>query len=412
MKRLFALLCSCAVLLTLAACAGPETVSASAAPGSGDAAAADGAGPALSTPSSAPDPSESGPALELEAELAPQTEPESQTEPEPLPLQPLPDNVRWTVEPALEFTCIAPVTLARGDEEAYYNTCGLINPDGLSEVTIDGKYGLIDHDGQWAVPCEFDYIYCGREGKYALEKYSDPESGGESESYVYEPGTGLRKVEPDETNPDGSGVLVSITGTSMNPFLCYVPEKDEMQQWSNADVWPIYEASRKPDYPVRALYYVAEEYDKSNGTWLPDFDSDIFVLTDGKRPVSDERYQSIGCVAQGIVSARKSGGKWGYLDTEGNVVIPFEYDGASLYYETWDYETHTPLEKGVVLHGGPFQATEGTVVLRRGNSSALCTAAGEEIIPFGVFEELLPLHEGRLWAKYDGKWGVLALEEQ
>lgn len=83
------------------------------------------------------------PALELEAEPAPQTEPESQIEPEPLPLQPLPDNVTWAVEPTMDFTCIAPVTLARGDEAAFYNTCGLINPDGLSKVTIDGKWGVL-----------------------------------------------------------------------------------------------------------------------------------------------------------------------------------------------------------------------------------------------------------------------------
>lgn len=195
MKRFFALLCIWALLLTLTACAGQGTADAPA---------------------------------------------------------PLPDNVAWAVEPAFGFTCIAPATLERGDEAAFYNTCGRITSDGLSEVTIDGKYGLIDHDGKWAVPCEFDSVYCGHWGKYALEKYSD--SAGGSGRYIYEPGVGLHRVAPDETGP------------------------------------------------------------------------------------------------------------------------------------------------------------EGTVVLRKGGSSALCTVTGEEIIPFGIFEELLPLHEGRLWAKYGGKWGVLALK--
>lgn len=408
MKRFFAMLCICAVLLTLAACAGPGTSSESAAPGSGEAVAADGG-----APNPAGQPSASGlPENGAEPESLPVSEPESKPEQEPLPLQPLPDNVAWAVEPALEFTCIAPATLARGDEAAFYNTCGLITSDGLSKVIIDGKYGLIDHNGQWAVPCEFDYIYCGRGGKYALEKDPNSEDDEEAGDYIYEPGADLHKVAPDEKASDGGDPIIDITGTAMNPFLCYVPEKDEMYQWSDADVWPIYEASRKPDYPTAAIFYTGDPFKSTGVTWLPDFDSDLFVLTDGKRPVSDERYQSIGCVAEGIASARRSGGRWGYLDTAGNVVIPFEYDGASLYYETWDYETYTPLEEGVVLHGGAFQATENTVVLRKGNSSALCTVTGEEIIPFGVFEELLPMHEGRLWAKYDGKWGVLALKEQ
>lgn len=107
----------------------------------------------------------------------------------------------WAVEPALECTCIAPVTLARGDETAFYNTCGLINPDGLSMVTIDGKYGLIDHDGQWAVPCEFDDIYCGYRGKYALTGYTYAENG---EEFIYEPGARLRAADWGETAPTRS----------------------------------------------------------------------------------------------------------------------------------------------------------------------------------------------------------------
>lgn len=369
MKRFFALLCICAVLLTLAACAGPESLSVS--------------------------------------------DPESKPEQDQLPLRPLPDNVTWAVEPALEFTCIAPATLSRGDEAAFWGTCGLITSDGLSEVVIDGKYGLIDHNGQWAVPCEFDSLFCGYGGKYALEKYSEPEGG--SGRYIYEPGVGLHRVTPEERGPEGSDPIIAITGTATNPSLCYVPGEDKMYVFGDAMLWSFSERgmARGLDYPAPALLYTGETSGNiETDYWMPDFDSDIFVLTDGKRPVSDERYQSIGCVAEGIVPARKSGGRWGYLDTAGNVVIPFEYDGASLYYETWDHETYTPLEEGVVLHGVAFQATEGTVVLRRGNSSALCTVTGEEIIPFGVFEELLPLHEGRLWAKYDGKWGVLALKGQ
>lgn len=132
MKRFFALLCICAVLLTLAACAGPESLSVS--------------------------------------------EPESKPEQDQLPLRPLPDNVTWAVEPALEFTCIAPATLSRGDEAAFWGTCGLITSDGLSEVVIDGKYGLIDHNGQWAVPCEFDSLFCGYGGKYALENILSPKA--------------------------------------------------------------------------------------------------------------------------------------------------------------------------------------------------------------------------------------------
>lgn len=378
MKKLSALLCACALTLALAACSG------------------------TAAPSDASDAMSAAAPNDLSAAIEPEPAVSS-------PLPSLPDGVEWVVQPTLACTFLSPSTLARGDEQAFYNTVGFVSPDGLSKVMIDGKYGLIDHDGQWAVPCEFDSVYCGHGGAYALEKYAAPESGEANANYIYEPGAGLRQVAPDETNPDGSGVLVSITGTSSNPMLCYVPERDEMYQWSDATVWPIYEASLKPDYPVAALYFAAEEYQKDNGTWIPDFEGDVFVLTNGKRPVSDERYQSIGCVAEGIVPARRSGGGWGYLDTAGNVVFPFEYDGGYLYYEDYNHETHQPLDEGFVVRGGAFQATEGTVALHKGDTAALYTVGGEELIPFGVFEELMPLHGGRLWAKYGGKWGVLSL---
>lgn len=388
MKQLPTLLCACALALALAACA--VTAAPSAASDAMSAAAPNDPSAASNNPSSAP--------VTVSSDV-----------PEPAAGGPLPDGVEWAVQPTLACTFLSPSTLARGGEQAFYNTVGFVSPDGLSKVMIDGKYGLIDHDGQWAVPCEFDSVYCGHGGAYVLEKYAAPESGEANANYIYEPGAGLRQVAPDETNPDGSGVLVSITGTSSNPMLCYVPERDEMYQWSDATVWPIYEASLKPDYPVAALYFVAEEYQKDNGTWIPDFDGDVFVLTDGKHPVSDERYQSIGCVAEGVVPARRSGGRWGYLDTAGNAVFPFEYDGGYLYYADYDYAAHRPLDEGFVARGGAFQATEGTVALHKGNTAALYTVGGEELIPFGVFEELAPLRGGRLWAKYGGKWGVLSL---
>lgn len=191
------------------------------------------------------------------------------------------------------------------------------------EGEVDGKYGLIDHDGQWAVPCEFDSLYCGYGGKYALEKYSDSEGG--SESHIYEPGVGLHRVTPDERGPEGSDPIIAVTGTAVNPVLCYVPDRDGMYQFSDACVWSVYGAS--PGYPTRALLYTGDPFKGDGADWFPEFDGDIYVLTDGKRPFSDERYQSIGCVAEGIVPARRSGGEWEYLDTAGNVVIPFEYDG-------------------------------------------------------------------------------------
>ncbi len=329
--------------------------------------------------------------------------PESAPEP-PAPAFVMPEGMHWAVEPALELDNLAPVTRFRGDGAQYYNSIGMITDDGLSEASKDGLYGLLDHDGNWVAPCEFDSILCGFEGKYALDQNL---ADAPARSFIFDENHALREVSPDETNPDGSGVLVRITGTHTNNIPCWVAKDQTIALFNDASVFPPYSWDEPLNYPVCALYMAETEgrqYDTINGKnyyeWIPDFNALQWVLYDGSGSVTQELYESIGCVAEGIVPAKKDG-KYGYLDIKGNIVFPFEYDGSLTYLS----------DTGEVQHSGCMNATEGTVVLYKDGAYALYTVSGEEVIPFGVFEQLLSVHQGRLWAKADGKWGVLELEQ-
>lgn len=298
----------------------------------------------------------------------------------------MPEHVRWVVQPELVLDALAPVSLSRGLNEERYNTYGMVSPDGWSVAMRDGKYGLLDHDGQWVAPCEYSSITCGYNSRYLLTRSAE----GQTTEYTFDDAMQLRAIAPGETNPDGSGVSVSITGTAVNPTLCWVADQQILCRYADASVDAL---DSTPDYPVRALWLDSASEEGIQELWT---DEPHDVLINNGRPVGKMLYQNLGCMADGVIPAC-SDGKWGYLDAQGETVFPFEYDA------NW------PELQGVWRPIPVFNATDGTLVLCRDGAYALYTVTGEELIPFGAFEQLLPVHEGRLWARQDGKWGVLEL---
>lgn len=317
-------------------------------------------------------------------------------------LPPLPAGLAWEKEPFLELDELVPVTLSRGAEEQRYATVGLVSRDGWCEAYRDGKIGLLAPDGSWIADCEYDYVTCGFGEEYVLAKRVDDGSRyGRLDEYVFDENGRLRLTEPGETNPDGSGLTVGITGTAPNPLPCWVESEQKLYQFSDSTVYSFYGSEGGvPQYPLAGI--VVPEVGDDDMIWILGDgweEEEHWALMAGGRPVSDERYQNLGCVAEGVLPAKK-GGKWGLIDTAGAVVIPFEYDASWPGYDT---QTKTWSSTGC------YNATEGSIVLCKGGEYALYSTSGEELIPFGQFEKLLPVFEGRLWAKQNGLWGILRL---
>lgn len=74
------------------------------------------------------------------------------------------------------------------------------------------------------------------------------------------------------------------------------------------------------------------------------------ICVDGEL-TTDFQYEECGSYAYGLLAVCEEG-KWGYVDEEGNLVIPT-----------------------------------------------------------GIFEEILPVYKGKCWVKQNGKWGVIQLEK-
>lgn len=114
--------------------------------------------------------------------------------------------------------------------------------------------------------------------------------------------------------------------------------------------------------------------------------------------VTDFIYDDHGNFIDGIIPMKKDG-KWGYLDRQGNTVIPFEYDAVWKH----DYFYGSGKEKA-------RDACEGYLVLYKDGEYALYTTDYEEVIPFGEFQHITSPFRGKMWAQNkDGLWGVIRI---
>lgn len=291
----------------------------------------------------------------------------------------------WVVEPTIEADNIDVLRMGRGSANLQdYNAFAMHKDDGLCVITTGGKYGLIDYNGNMVVPMDYDSIQLGMNGMYILSH-----NGGE-----YEGGASWTL--------DGSNNLVSLSGVSMvdtvgsapNRELYWVPERDSLYISGGADTW--LEASYTSTVPC-AGWVVTTVEDDCATAW------DGYVLTDGTRPVSDTRYEAAGAYSCGLIPM-KLDGMWGYLDAQGATVLPFEYEGG------WAESTQDVLVNNA-SEPLPYAASYGGVVVNKGDQYALFDTTGRNVIEFGSYEALRPLHGDKLWAKQDGKWGVLQLTQ-
>ncbi len=109
-------------------------------------------------------------------------------------------------------------------------------------------------------------------------------------------------------------------------------------------------------------------------------------------------YDAAGVFTGGLVAMSK-GGKWGYLNSSGEEVIPFEYDAVG------DYSA---------LNGTPtpYECSEGYVTVFNGDKYGVFKADGTQVVPC-VYDSLTTVHNGRAFASNDGEvWGILLIDEQ
>ena len=112
--------------------------------------------------------------------------------------------------------------------------------------------------------------------------------------------------------------------------------------------------------------------------------------------ITDFIYEEAGDFSDGLAACRRNG-LWGYIDENGKEVTPFIYSGL------WKIGDEEP--------SVAFPCTDGTIVVQKNGKSGLLYRDGSVLIGFGEFEDLAPSYNNELWAKQDGKWGLIDLND-
>lgn len=120
-----------------------------------------------------------------------------------------------------------------------------------------------------------------------------------------------------------------------------------------------------------------------NGTILTDFD-----------------YQDACMAGESLIAVKDAAGNWGYCDQSGALVIPCIYQpqmSLSIMNETVEY---------------PYADLSGMVVVKNQSRQKLVLDVyGNEIISAGQYEDLAPARDGCVWAKQNGLWGLLQVQD-
>lgn len=124
--------------------------------------------------------------------------------------------------------------------------------------------------------------------------------------------------------------------------------------------------------------------------------------------ITDYIYENAGAFSEGIAACQKNG-KWGYIDDHGTEITDFIYDApwkTNMVATGWVPGTYEPIYESVYE---AYPCTSDTMVVSKDGQMGVLYRDGSLLIEFGQFEDLAPAWNNQLWAKKDGKWGLLDL---
>lgn len=123
--------------------------------------------------------------------------------------------------------------------------------------------------------------------------------------------------------------------------------------------------------------------------------------------ITDFIYDECGSESDGLFAVCQNG-KWGYVDEQGQVIIPIEYDASWKQYPVFDLGSRRSSSK---VKEYCYAASGGYVVLCQDGEWEMKDTEGNQVIAKGVFDAIRPVFDGKCWVKKDGKWGVIQVKD-
>lgn len=315
---------------------------------------------------------------------------------------------KWIVNPKIEADEI--FYLTKSNQYVDFNEYHKQYMCGYACIEKDGLIGIIDSTGAMYTGFDFSNIVYqgGEDDEYSVMKTP---SGEYYDMFIFE---AMDIGKSDNANPN---MLYEDEITTDS----YTKETENL---TNSMYW---NAGYYYDGEVRYVHMSDYGEDTGeqviNGT-IPIRQADNRVNTlaewlqlNGKYAIASQGelltdfvYDECGSESDGLFAVKQNG-KWGYVDETGTIVIPMEYDAS------WNRYVANEAEASNVDVASPtseycYAASNGYINLKKDNQWKLCDTYGNDIIPFGVFDEILPVDsEGLCWVKQNGKWGVIKVQE-
>ena len=298
-------------------------------------------------------------------------------------------------------------------------------------IRRDGKYGLIGYDGNIAVQPEYDSF--NGNGFYGLDDFIA----------VYDSKSGdTIFAQNNDTSGKGKWKIVNVEkafgqpGIGSATMTYFINENDR-------ELYRFYTLSEKPaeitdgpdiSYIVQKINYVVSGYGIGKSSAA---DDRFFLYNDLKGEMVTDGYKYVctngdgNCTYSGSVGNRvmtdgyKTAAfsndmkKWDIYDALGVLIAkdlePFDcnldlttsWAPATSFFDDADNYDSAKNTHGKAV---PFCATEGYIAAKKDGKCGYLDLDGNEVIAFGILEDVRPVHDGKAWAKFEGKWGVLSFE--
>ncbi len=274
----------------------------------------------------------------------------------------------------------------------------------VSVIERDGKFGLIDYEGNMVVPLEYDEIELAETdygaGVTMLHAYKSTSETAGAMSIIFEADGTVSDVVPSGWGYEGGAdvywhndqplVLSRFDGAVGSTYEAYAG-----RWYPQYNLLGTIVQTAPTIVPVQHINSYA--WDDEIGNQVVDTVSDKYALLDLKtgKLLTEfvyEDHSSIGFV-EGILPVKKDG-KWGYINEKGEALTEFIYDAS----EISDDGRWSPVRM--------YASTNGYTVVRRGDTWGLIDKSGNTIVE-PVYEDISQVNDkGLFWIKRNGRWAV------
>ena len=277
----------------------------------------------------------------------------------------------WVVSPSIKATRIWSLPLTDFNEASTHYD---VSFGELYAFESDGKIGFIDSNGQVIIEPKYETAEtCICTDKYIVTTKTE---SGYTTNYRFS-SSNLTPVWAKAHTCEGTNGYRYI----WNP--------------ANEKISLLYYTNGRSIASVKKAYAPEVAEITENGTGTGKFT----VVTAGVA-VGEADYTAAGIFTDGIAAVEK-GGKWGYVNSKGEQVIPFEYDAIKGYSAMHETDKDTP-----------YESSEGYVTVCKDGKYGILKSDGTEVVPCR-FNSLTTVHNGRAFASENGTdWGILCVDQK